>query len=107
MKKTIGESENQVIDAVCDYLALKKHLFWRANNVPVFDGKNFRRMPKYAMKGVPDINLIINGQYIGIECKKKGGILSADQKEFEKKCRKSGSEYYVIRDFIQLKELGI
>lgn len=51
------EKESDIQRAICDCLALKKHFFWRQNTTPIFDPtkKTFRKMPKYSLKGVPDI----------------------------------------------------
>ena len=55
--------------AICDYLALRKHFFWRSNTVGMFDPtkKVFRAMPKYGISGVPDIILIKDGRFWGLE----------------------------------------
>lgn len=95
---------------VCDYLALRKHFFWRNNNTPIFDkGKMvFRAMPKYTMKGIPDIIIIDDtGHFIGLEIKKPKTYQSKEQKEFEARCKENGAEYYVIRKFEDLKEIGL
>lgn len=103
----LKETESDVLRAVCEYLALKRHFFWRANNIPVWDGKNFRAMPKYSMKGLPDIMLIINGFCIGLELKTATGRMSPEQKDVEKKFKDSGAEYYLIRSIDDLKQYGI
>ncbi len=70
--------ESDVLKAICDYLTLRRHSLSEAITSPVYDtiGKRFRSLPKYTMKGVPDIILIKNGQYIGLEVKreKRGGV---------------------------------
>ena len=61
--------ETDIQKAICDYLALKGYFFWRSNNTPIFDAKRgrMRAMPKYAMKGLPDICLIsAAGEFIGM-----------------------------------------
>ena len=107
----IKESENNVLSSICDYLQMRKgrkgYLFWRANNLTVFNGKEFRALPKYSMKGVPDINLIYNGQYIGLECKTHKGKQSDNQKEFERLCKEAGAEYYVVRSVDDVIKLGL
>ncbi len=64
-------------------------------------------MPKYALKGVPDIIVIKDGWFVGLEIKNKGKYQSKEQKEFEKNCKGAGGEYYVIRSVDQLKEIGL
>ena len=73
----------------------------------MFDGKDYRPLPKYSMLGVPDINLIYNGQYIGIEVKSSSGVQSDNQKEFERQCKIAGAEYYVVRSVDDVIKLGL
>jgi len=106
-------SENDIQNTVLEYLNLNKkikgYFFWRANTIGVYDSvnKSFRRLPKYTIKGAPDINLIWNGQYIGLEIKQKGTYQSKEQKEFEQFVKDVGGEYYVIRSIDNLKEIGL
>ena len=107
MKK---ELEKDIQLSVCQYLTLKKHFFWRVNNIPVFDKKAgfYRPMPKYAMQGVPDIIIIGDGGFvIFLEIKSSGGKLSKSQKEFQRRCKEVGAEYYVIKTVDQLIDLGL
>jgi hypothetical protein len=104
--------EADIQNSICDYLALKKHFFWRQNNTPTSEIRNgkriFRKMPKYAIKGVPDIILIGEvGQFIGLEVKQKGKYLSKEQKEFKEKLEKSGGEYYLVRSIEDVQEIGL
>jgi hypothetical protein len=101
--------ETDIQKGVCDYLALRKHFFWRSNNMPVYDSvrKSYRALPKYAKHGIPDIIVIKDGFFIGLEIKKKGGYQSKEQKLFEKELKEAGGEYWVIRDIDQLKEIGL
>lgn len=103
------ELEKDIQLACCEYLELRKHFFWRNNNTPIYDPKRkvFRKMPKYALKGVPDIIVIKDGFFIGIEVKRKHGVLSGDQKEFGRRAKENGAEYHVITSVDQLKEIGL
>lgn len=104
-------TESQIQTAICDYLALKKHFFWRANNTPIFQMDNgkprFRAMPKYSMRGVPDIILIKDGQFIGIEVKQPKAKQSEGQIEFQKKCYTAGGKYYVVTSIEEVQKLGL
>ena len=83
-----------LLTARCDYLALGRHFFWRSN-VPVYDfsiGK-YRKPPPCTMKGIPDICLIRDGRFIGIEAKAGSGRLSKGQAEFRRLCITAGGEY--------------
>lgn len=95
--------------ACCHYLELRKHFFWRNNNTPVYDPtrKVFRAMPKYALNGVPDIIVIKDGWFVGLEIKTKSGRQSEHQKEFERNCKQAGGEYHLITSVDQLKEIGL
>lgn len=98
------ETESGIVTTICEYLQLRKKLYWRSNNIPVFmpERNAFRALPKHSMKGVPDIIVVENG-FIGIEVKKKGGRQSPEQKEFEKRCFEAGGEYllaYSVDDVI-------
>lgn len=99
--------ETDIQRAVCDYLALKKYFFWRQNNNPIYSQGRMFAMPKYSMHGVPDIILIKDGFFIGLEIKIPKGKQSQHQKEFQKKCKENGAEYYVITSVDQLKEIGL
>jgi hypothetical protein len=91
--------EAQIQLAICDYLALKKLFFWRQNTGGVYDAKaGFHRpMPKYSMNGVPDIIVIKNGQFIGLEVKRPKSKPSDHQLEFQKQCILNKAEYYIVR----------
>lgn len=102
--------EKEIQLACCQYLELKKHFFWRQNTAPTFDvtKQTFRAMPKYALKGVPDIIVVTDGGYVVfIEVKRPKAKQRPDQIEFEKRCKEVGAEYYVISDVTQLKEIGL
>lgn len=105
--------ETDIQRTVCDYLALKMKkgelLFWRQNNGGLYDvvNKRYRAMPKYSLPGIPDVIVIKDGWFIGLEIKVKGGRQSPGQKIFEKMCKDVGGEYYVITDVRQVVELGL
>jgi hypothetical protein len=107
MKKLL---EKDIQRQVCEYLALKKHFFWRQNTTPIYDPtrKTFRAMPKYSMKGVPDIIVLTDGGFsVFLEIKRKGQRLRPDQVSFKERCEKIGCEYYTITDVSQLKDIGL
>lgn len=103
-------SEGNAQSAICEYLAYKHHFFWRQNTSPVYDTKRetFRKMPKYALKGVPDIIVIDNtGHAIFLEVKSNVGRLSTDQKLFQERCKERGAEYHLVRSIDDVKEIGL
>lgn len=101
--------ESLLLSSLCDYLAMRRHYFWRSNNVPVYmpDQQRFRAMPKYSMKGVPDIILIKDGRFVGIEAKPKGKYQSKEQKDFEEKSCAAGAEYILARSIDDLVAAGL
>lgn len=107
----LHEKETDILRAICDYLSLQKkvkgYLFWRANNIGMFDGKDFRPLPKYSMLGVPDINLIWKGIYYGLEVKTKIGVQSENQKTFQKECELVKGKYFVVRSVDDVIKLGL
>ena len=109
MKKLL-EKESDIQGAVCEYLEYKKHFFFRSNNIPVYmpDKHIFRAMPKYAPKGLPDIQVLTKeGFSVFLEVKRKGSYQSPDQKEFEAKCKERGIEYYVVRSISDVIKIGL
>lgn len=109
----MASPENQIQNAILDYLALKHKkdgmLFGRINTGGVYDPtrKTFRSMPKYSLNGFPDIFVVKDGFFIGLEVKTKSGRQSANQKEFEKNCKQAGGEYYVVRSIDDVMEIGL
>lgn len=101
------EKENDIQTAILDYLAFKKHFFWRQNNFTIFDGKNFRRLPKYSILGIPDIIVIKDGKFIGLEVKTKTGALSEGQKQFMINCEKAGGKYYIVKSIDDVIKLDL
>ena len=106
-------TESEIQRSILDYLDIRKkkmgYMFWRANTVGIYDPttKGFRTMPKYSMSGTPDINLIWNGQYIGLEVKREKTKQSENQKEFEKQSKEAGAEYYVVRGIDDIIQIGL
>ena len=85
-------------------------MYWRSNNIPPSGMKNgkqfYYKTNIHAKKGIPDIIVILNGDFIGLEIKDKAKQ-SKEQKEFEKMVKDNGGEYYVIKSVDQLKEIGL
>lgn len=102
------EKESNIQLAICDYLSLKKYFFWRQNTTPVFEQKSgfYRPMPRYSMRGVPDIIIIKNGKFIGLEVKRPKGKQSDNQLEFQKNCIINKAEYFVVTSIDDVIKLG-
>lgn len=73
----------------------------RQNTAPTVQktgsGWQFRKPPKHAMRGVPDIILIHSGQFTGLEVKTETDRLSADQVVLARKAEAAGARYHVVR----------
>ncbi len=104
-----NETEADIQGAILDYLCTRRVVFWRNNNVPVFDVRRqqYRRMPKYTPRGLPDIVVVKDGRFVGLEVKSRKGTQFKAQKEFEEWCREEGAEYHVVRSIEDVQALGI
>lgn len=101
--------EKEIQLAICEYLTARGVFFWRQNTAPIFDTKanRYRPMPKYSMTGVPDIIVIRDGIFVGIEVKRLEGKLSDSQKAFKEKCLESGAEYHVVSSIDDVEKIGL
>lgn len=105
------ESEKDIQNSICHYLALKRYVFWRQNTNPVFNvaGGGFRKMPPFSRNGIPDIILIRRpmGRFVGLEVKRPKGKQSPNQILFQKDCEGEGGEYYVVTGLKDLEKIGL
>ncbi len=99
--------ETQIQSAICEYLSYRPLMFWRQNTQPVFADGHFRAMPKYSINGVPDIIVIKNGQFIGLEVKRPKGKQSKAQLDFQKWCESNGGRYHVVFGIEDVMDLGL
>jgi hypothetical protein len=56
----------------------------------------------YGTPGAPDIVIVFDGVYIGLEIKQPGKKLSEKQKEFKDKLLRAGGEWWTVDRFEQL-----
>ncbi len=105
IKQKILEKEIQL--SILDYLAYRNVFMWRQNTQPVFDKGHFRSMPKYSRNGVPDIIVVKDGQFIGLEVKRPKGKQSEAQIEFQRDLEKAGGKYYVVTSIDDVKSIGL
>lgn len=103
--------EKEIQLSICDYLAFRKVMFWRQNTIPAVDYKGgktiFRPMPKYSMNGVPDIIVIKDGQFIGLEVKRPKSKQSENQVVFQNKCEQAGGKYFVVCSIDDVQAIGL
>ncbi len=105
------EKESGIQSAICDYLAYRNVFFWRQNTAPTIskgkDGWAFRRMPKHSRRGVPDIIVVKQGQFIGLEVKRPGTSQSPEQKAFQADLEAAGGRYCVVRSIDDVQAMGL
>jgi hypothetical protein len=101
--------ESEIQWAICDYLALRKHFFYRTNNTPIFDPnrKVFRAMPKHTPKGISDIFVLYGVRPYFLEVKRPGSYQTPEQREFQKRAEFARAICAVVRSIEEAQELGL
>lgn len=101
-------AESDIQRTIIDYLKKKKHFFWRNNSgAMVSEYKGRRSFVRFGAPGSPDICIVKDGYFIGLEVKQKGGKQTPDQKAWEQNCKAAGGEYYVVRSLDEVIEVGL
>ncbi len=99
------ETANQITRNVLRIANFKNRcVAYRINNVGVWDEKKGIHRKGNTEKGLPDIVLIYEGRYIGIEVKAGSDRLSEDQKKRRFEIERAGGIYFECRstdDFIR------
>ena len=95
--------EKDIVKMCLDYLTLKKIFHYRQNT----GGFKTERgsFVRFGFKGSPDIVVVINGKYIGLECKVPNGKQSDGQIKFEQELKSAGGDYHIITNYEDLKKL--
>jgi hypothetical protein len=88
--------ESEIQKQCLDYLKALNVFHWRSNNIAV-KGRVF-----HGLLGVPDIIVLHNGYFIGLEIKTKEGKQTKEQRDFERNCTINGGFYFVIRSIDDL-----
>jgi hypothetical protein len=86
--------EHDLQNLILDYLSAKRIFHYRNNSGAMakeYNGKKY--FMRFGCPGSPDIVCVINGLYVGIECKGEKGKQSETQKEFQKNLEYSGGKY--------------
>ena len=102
----MGDPENAIYNPIMRFLKdlQYKHknrcYFWRTNTHRPKDRKN-----SHIPKGLPDIQGVFYGQYIGIETKAPNGHLSVGQKIMKCKIDNAGGRYIVARKVYDVKKV--
>ena len=104
----MGKKENNVQDAICQYLDAKRYLFSRINTTGVYDPRigAFRKPSKYTLIGMSDILVFTKGQTVFIECKAETQ-LSEDQLKFRQDVEDEGFIYIVARSIDDVQAIGL
>lgn len=101
----MASAENTVVKSVLDYLRLAQKtfniLFYRSNNIAT-RGRTFA---PGSMRGVPDITVVHQGQYVGIECKAPKEKLSEDQMLFRDRCVNAGGRYVTAKSLHDVQDI--
>jgi Holliday junction resolvase len=107
----MNDQEHIVQKAIADYLNIRGLCWWAVPNGGNRNVITAKKLKSEGVKsGVPDITLIHDGMYFGIEVKKPKtdtpkGYLSANQKAMIKNIEGAGGEVgvaYSVRDVIEL-----
>ena len=100
--------EKDIQREICDWLASLGFFFWRQNTIPVFEKGHFRALPKYTPRGLPDILILSEGKFVGLEVKVPDyWKYTADQKAIKEKFIAHGGYYKLVtsleetRDYLQ------
>lgn len=103
--------EKDIQREICEWLAKNGFFFWRQNTMPVFamsgsGTRKFRAMPKYALKGLPDIMIISQGTFIGLEVKRPKHINKREEQEITgAKIKENGGHYFVVNSLAQVQDI--
>lgn len=87
--------EQDIQNAILDYLSYKQVFHYR-NNSGALQTKN-GGFVRFGAKGSPDIIVVEDGRYIGLEVKTPTGKQSKAQKEFQDALEAAGGDYYILR----------
>ena len=105
--------ESDILRVCCQYLQDRGYFFWRINNIPVHG----RARSKFQPLGLPDIMMLDDGRFFGIEVKRPKGAedqrepngrrirerkLSPSQSEWAIKCVYHDGNFAVIHSFDEL-----
>jgi hypothetical protein len=104
----IKELEKDIQRAIIQYLTMKKVFFWRNNSgamVSEYNGN--KRFMRFGEVGSPDICVIKDGFFIGLEVKTEKGKQSIYQLQWETDLILAGGQYYVVRSIDDVIKIGL
>lgn len=100
-EKKKDSPEQLVLNSVVEYLTLAKVFFWR-NNTGAFKGEG-GGFYRFGYPGSPDIICVVEGLFVGIECKAKGEVQNENQVKFQKALEAANGTYilaYSVDDVV-------
>ncbi len=97
--------EKEIQRAICDYLTLRRHFFWR-NNTGAFKTVHDSYV-RFGTTGSPDIIVVHVGRPYFLEVKRPNSYQSPEQKEFQRQAEAAGGLYAVVRSIEDVKQLGL
>ena len=105
----MNSEEHEIQKAICEYLDMRNICYWAVPNGGKRSKTEAGRLKKEGVKsGVPDLCLIYDGMYYGLEVKKPAtstpkGYLSQNQKSMHRKIDRAGGTVktvYCVADVI-------
>lgn len=103
----LEQTEHQLQYVIASYLRSRNIFFFETDVMsglqyfPIKDKRRFAFIKHHTkmgyVKGQSDLVLVLKDRIVFIELKKKEGKQSKEQKEFERKVKELGFEYYVWR----------
>lgn len=112
VKRFGNKLEKEILKEISLWLHSKGYFFWRANNVPVFAQNHagkyvYRTLPKFTPRGIPDVIILHNGIFIGLEVKRPLCKLRPEQEEFGEKVTEHGGCYCVVHSLEEVQSLPV
>lgn len=106
MTQKLPELEKVIQKTILDYLELTGvfHSRINAGGCIVQKGK-YRGFIKGAIAGFPDILVLKDGRFIGLEVKTPETEQNENQILVEKRIKENGGEYYVVRSLDEVKAI--
>lgn len=89
------EKESDVQRAILDFLAANRVFHYRNNSGGFRDDRG--HLYRFGAIGSPDIVIVRDGRYIGVEVKGTKGVQSENQQDFERRLTKAGGRYILCR----------
>lgn len=101
----MAKEEKNIQNAIEKYLTLKKHFFWKNNTGAM--KTEYGGFIRFGAVGSPDICVVKDGFFIGLEVKTLKGKQSPAQKDFETRLKEAGAEYYIVKSIDDVIEIGL